>query len=146
MSEITKETVKDDDLRQRLIGFSIRSARLAKYILREIEDFKSPEKIVIKDSKKINLEHIMPVTKGKWDIQEDIHQEYVYRLANQTLLLEGENKAIKNKLFNIKKERYSQSKIEMTRELADCEVWGTDEIEKREKNLIDIILKRWSLN
>ena len=64
ISDIVKTIVAitndDETFKRNLIGLEIKATTIAKYVLREIEDFGSSEKKTNRDNKAINLEHIMP--------------------------------------------------------------------------------------
>lgn len=145
VSAIVENTIDDETFNRSLIGLEIKTVTIAKYILREIEDYGDGEKITSKDNKAINLEHIMPKKNTQWNVQPDIHKKYLYRLANQTLLLDEYNKAASNKKFDKKKEMYQKSTINMTLKLCDYPKWDVTAINKREQELISVILKRWAL-
>ena len=98
-----------------------------------------------KDNKTINLEHIMPQRKGKWNVTEEFHNKNLFRLANQTLLLDEYNKSISNDLFEKKREMYVNSAITITHDLWHYSKWTEDELNERERFLNDKIIKRWSL-
>lgn len=142
---ITEETVDDDKFKRDLIGLQVKTVATAKYILREIEDYNSNEKKTSKNNKIINLEHIMPKKNTLWQVPEEEHQKYLYRLANQTLLLDEYNKSISNKIFSIKKGMYEKSQIEITKDLCQYDEWNSSAIQDRESKLNDIIIRRWAL-
>lgn len=142
---LTQETIDDEKFKRNLIGLEVKTVPTAKYILREIEDFNSQEKQTNKNNQIINLEHIMPKNNNQWKVDIEFHKKYLYRLANQTLLLEEYNKSISNKIFEIKKDVYSKSKINMTKALCSVEVWDSKAIQERENKLNEVIVKRWAL-
>lgn len=143
--KITENTVDDDKFKRDLIGLEVKTVSTAKFILREIEDYNSTEKKTNKNNKTINLEHIMPKKNSLWQVSEEEHKKYLYRLANQTLLLEEYNKSISNKVFDIKKAMYDKSKIAITKDLCKYDKWDSSAIQDRESELNDIIIRRWAL-
>ena len=145
VNEIISATNDDDIFKRDLIGFEVKTVTIAKYILREIEDFEHPEKLTNKDNKTINLEHIMPKNNSQWHVNPEEHIKYLYRLSNQTLLLEEYNKSISNKVFSIKKDMYKKSKIDLTLDLCKYDKWNANAMNAREQELIEVILKRWAL-
>lgn len=145
INELLLVTNDDETFKRNLIGLEIRTVTIAKYILREIEDYGHSEKLTSKDNKVINLEHIMPKNNSQWKVDTEEHKKYLYRLANQTLLLEEYNKSISNKVFDQKKEMYKKSKIDMTLKLCSYDKWDVESINQREQELTTIILKRWAL-
>ena len=145
VAEITANTEDDERFKRNLIGFEVKSVSIAKFILREIEDISSNEKKTNKDNKTINLEHIMPKNNNLWNVPEEDHKKYLYRLANQTLLLDEYNKSISNKPFADKKQIYQRSKITITSDLCQYDKWDTAAIQAREDKLNEAILKIWAL-
>lgn len=141
---LKKEAINDKRVKEILMNYDIKNVVIAKYILREIENFNNSEKIVINDNNAINLEHILPQKKGKWDIADEKHMEYVNRLGNLTLLAGEYNKSISNNLFQKKKEMYNKSRIEMTKNLCSNSTWNISKIKARQKELTNMIIKRWS--
>lgn len=142
---VVQETNDDDEFKRNLVGLEIKAVPIAKYTLREIEDFGSEEKKISKDNNKINLEHIMPKNNSQWKVDAEEHSKYLYRLANQTLLLDEYNKSISNKVFATKKQMYAKSEINMTKRLCDYSDWDAAAINQREEELKAVILKRWAL-
>ena len=145
IAELIEVTNDDETFTRDLVGLEIKTVTIAKYVLREIEDYGHGEKITSKDNKEINLEHIMPKNNTQWKVDPVEHSKYLYRLANQTLLLEEYNKSISNKVFDIKKEMYKKSNINMTNRLCQYDKWDAASINHREQELISAILKRWAL-
>lgn len=145
VKSIISETVDDDKFKRDLIGFTVKTVTIAKYVLREIEDWESGEKKTSKDNKIINLEHIIPKNNSLWKVPDEFHKKNLYRLANQTLLLEEYNKSISNKVFDIKKNMYEKSELKITRDLCEYDKWDEAAIQDREQKLNNIIVKRWAL-
>ncbi len=145
VSEITENTENDDDFRRKLIGLEVKSVGVAKFILRKIEDYISSEKTISKNNKLINLEHIMPKNINQWDVTEDDKKKYLYKLANQTLLLDEYNIKASNKPFKDKKLMYQKSEIKITSDLCKYDRWDAITIQDREDKLNDIIQKIWAL-
>lgn len=120
---------------------------IAKYVLREINDYQEKEIQIIRDNYLLNLEHIMPQNprKNDWPMSEDVAQysECIKLLGNLTLLGEEYNKSISNKPFTEKKEIYKRSKIIITNELSNLEEWTFETIRERQKDLCKKALVRW---
>lgn len=116
---------------------------LGKIILINIYDYEHPELKISDDGNKVHLEHIMPLTKGEWDVETNVWREYKDRLGNMTLLYGTINKSIKNKLFEEKKIQYLQSMIEDTVKIAALPCWTEKEIENRQQDLFEKAIKRW---
>lgn len=120
----------------------IKSAPVAKFILRRIADHQQREMLVNPSNMLIHLEHIMPKKLGKWKVDEELHQKYLHRIGNLTLLADEYNKSIKNKVFSEKK-TYEKSKIEMTKKLAAYNEWTISRIEERQKELYNVAKNIW---
>lgn len=116
----------------------------AKYLLKYIYDTDTSVMGVIKSSKKVQLEHIMPKDNSKWNVKEDVHSNYVGRLGNMTLLIGKDNAVIQNTVFEDKAKCYALSDYPDNPEIAKNNGWGVEEIESRQKELTDRILERWS--
>ncbi len=67
------------------------------------------------------------------------------RFGNMILLDGKKNRIISNKLFDEKKKEYIKSSIEETRQIAEYEKWGVEEIEHRQQALLEKVLKRWPI-
>ena len=118
--------------------------KLARYILRRIENNKEFEKgLVTFDNKKVHLEHIMPqspVNLSEWSVDEEAHANYLWKIGNLTLLLGTKNSSIGNSAFDIKKQSYALSDVRMTRELEDYNKWDPSTIDQRTEMLINELL------
>lgn len=117
----------------------------AKFLLKYIFDTDSSIMGVIKSSKKVQLEHIMPKDNSKWNIEKEVHSHYVGRLGNMTLLLGKDNAIIQNSVFSDKAKCYAVSDYPDNPLIAVNDEWGVEEIETRQRDLADRILKRWSI-
>jgi uncharacterized protein with ParB-like and HNH nuclease domain len=144
-AEIKKETLSDEEFENSFKVFSVKSSTVAKYVLREINDFVNIEVHAITDNSRLHLEHILPKTKGDWDISDDIHEKYINRLGNLTLLADEYNRSLQNKIFAKKKDVYKKSKLTITSDLCKFDIWNEISIDQRQKELFEIAKKRWSL-
>ena len=82
-------------------------------------------------------------TNSIWQVSEDVHEPYLWRLGNLALLSGPKNIANSNKAFDIKKPSYSASKIEPNHELANNNEWTTVEIEARQQQFADYAIQIW---
>jgi uncharacterized protein with ParB-like and HNH nuclease domain len=93
------------------------------------------------------VEHVMPQTLNpEWrrvlgSDAERIHAESLHRPGNLTL--SGYNQELWNHPFSTKRQRYAQSNIVLTRELADYATWGEGEIQQRGRQLADEAAAIW---
>ncbi len=116
-----------------------------RYILRKIINYQAKEMKISRDNSQVHIEHIMPQTKGEWDIEDDVHKSYLWRLGNLTLLDYILNDEIKNSLYDVKSQEYISSDIKMTKELPTMyPTWNVDAIEKRQADLFEIAKNIWS--
>lgn len=79
----------------------------------------------------------------KW---KNIHDSYLHTIGNLTLIAEGPNESIKNKLFLDKKTGwYKFSNISLTKEInSTWTEWKETEIQQRANILADRAIKIWS--
>nr|WP_263327085.1 DUF262 domain-containing HNH endonuclease family protein [Neobacillus sp. Marseille-Q6967] len=143
--QLKPEMLVDEDFEMMLNTFTVKSTKVAKFLLREINDFIENEVQVLSDNRRIHLEHIMPKKTGEWNIDDETHQKYLNRLGNLTLLGQEFNTSIQNKPFDLKKQIYARSSIKITQPLCDYSSWDEHAIEKRQKNLSKVALRRWKL-
>lgn len=146
IGRINKEILGDDEFEHAFSIFKSKKKVIIRYILTKINDSSNKEIQVIDDSDKIHIEHIMPQNKGKWVINDDEHQEYLWRIGNLTLLGSEYNKKNSNKIFEEKKEMYLKSKIDISNSLGKYNQWTIKEIEERQKELAKIALSIWNIN
>lgn len=145
-NEIKKDTLTDEDLKVVFSTFNIKSVNVAKYVLRELNDSNSNEVKTVTDNSKIHLEHIMPKRKGQWDVDDEVHEKYLNRLGNLTLLADEYNKSIQNKTFDKKKSIYKKSRLQITNDLCEYQKWDRHAIEDRQNILFDQVIKIWCIN
>lgn len=144
-NEIKKETLNDEEFELAFSTLTIKSVNVAKYVLRKLNDAESIEVRAITDNTKLHLEHIMPKKLGQWEINEDIHEKYLNRIGNLTLLADEYNKAIQNKVFDCKREVYKRSKLIVTNSICQYEEWNENSIENRQKGLFEIAKEVWKV-
>ena len=98
------------------------------------------------------VEHIWaqhPATELSED-EKDSHSQNVHRLGNLTIASAKWNKSMGNKSFQEKKWQpdgpsYSNSSLLVQRELAEQTAWNADAIRKREVEIVEFALQRWSV-
>ena len=95
----------------------------------------------------LSVEHVMPqALTRQWSrdlgkFATEIHGKYRHRLANLTIT--GINPELGAKPFDEKKDKYSQSLIQMTRDLAELDTWDVDILDRRAVDLSKLALKIW---
>lgn len=121
---------------------------LAKFYLRALEaqkGAKHDELIVNPDADKVNLEHVLPQTPSEaWNyIPADQKSDLVKRLGNLALMAKRMNSKAANADFDTKKKFFAESRISLTKELADLPHWSGAEIEARQRVLAKLAVKAW---
>lgn len=143
IKELKSDMLSDEDFKNYFETAVIKSAPVAKFVLRRIADHQQREMLVNPNNMLIHLEHIMPKKLGSWKVDEELHQKYLHRIGNLTLLADEYNKSIKNKVFSEKKKTYEKSKIEMTKKLVAYNEWTISRIEERQKELYNVAKNIW---
>jgi uncharacterized protein with ParB-like and HNH nuclease domain len=143
--QLKDDMLSDEEFEVHFKSFTIKSKKVAKFLLKEINDYLENEVEVLTNGKRVHLEHIMPKNSVHWDVDEEIHKKYLNRLGNLTLLGSEYNKSIQNKEFNKKKEIYNRSNIKITKDLCYYDIWDLNTIEQRQMELFKIALERWSI-
>jgi uncharacterized protein with ParB-like and HNH nuclease domain len=93
------------------------------------------------------VEHVMPQTlNAEWTRAlgpeaERTHAESLHRPGNLTL--SAYNQELWNHPFPVKRQRYADSNIVLTRELGDYDTWGETEIQDRGRKLADEAAAIW---
>ena len=77
-----------------------------RYIFRKIHGYIDKNLELNIDTSEVHIEHIMPQDNSKWNIDANIHDEYLWRLGNICLLSGKINTKISNKIFSEKKEDF----------------------------------------
>lgn len=129
-----------------------------KYILERIEDYHvnfNKEKSIANRSL-VHIEHIMPKTiksnsskkeYGDWKTylgnDAALHDVYVNKIGNLTLLGSSLNISASNNPFEEKKKNYEQSLIVMTKQLMDYSKWDVASIQVRTEKLAGIAAEIW---
>lgn len=142
--EIKQEIVDDDIFTQYFKKFKTKTKPLIRYILIKIANTYQNETNISLDFNKVHIEHIMPENAKKWEISQEKHSEYLWRLGNLTLLGANFNKRNSNKKFSEKKKCYSESDINLTKKLLQYDDWGIKQIQQRQEELTTIALAIWA--
>ncbi|EGT5618082.1 DUF262 domain-containing protein [Clostridium perfringens] len=140
---IKNNTINDEEFLSSFNAFNSKSKPVIRFILKNINNFIDKETEIINDNKKVHIEHIMPIEKGEWKISDELHQEYLWRLGNLTLLGKEYNRINSNKEFDEKKEMYNKSSILISKDITNYSKWDIDEIKNRQERLAVIALKIW---
>ena len=145
----TRDYPKDQEFRLRLGEVKLyggnRTSK-AKLILESIEEFYNhKEQMNFED---LSIEHVMPQTLSGWwkeHLGEDgeiTHELLIHSLGNLTLT--AYNSELSNASFISKKNHFYNSHLEINKYFSPLNSWRKEDIEARNRHLIDISLKIWS--
>lgn len=142
---IKKEIVDDNEF---ISSFSVWSASsstkdIARYILRSIHHYIDKYSELNTNSMEVHIEHIMPQDNSKWRVDEETHENYLWRLGNLALLNGPKNISISNDSFENKKEAYRASRVRPNEEICRYTSWGPEQIEERQYMLADFAKSIW---
>lgn len=115
-----------------------------RYLLRNIINYQSKEVVIKRNNDEVHIEHIMPQAIGKWNITQEQHDAFLWRLGNLILLDSTLNIEMQNDVFSNKTKFYLNSSIQMNKDIANnYDEWGPKQIEKRQAGLYEIAKKLW---
>jgi len=111
----------------------------------------------VESSAEVGAEHIVPLAPGdawsgdgerEWaeytDDEQNSHRALAGTLGNLTLLEDSLAERLADKSFPEKRVGYANSRIALTRELADVDAWSTSAITARTKALTKSFLQIWA--
>lgn len=142
-NEIKQLIIEDDKFENEFSNFTTKKSSVIRYLLRKINNYDNNETRIISDNNLIHIEHVMPKNINEWNVSKEDHQKYLNRLGNLTLLGQEYNKNASNKNFEMKKEIYSQSTIQMTKSLENLKSWDFEKIANRQKQFAKTALNIW---
>lgn len=96
------------------------------------------------------VEHVLPKSEHHWGgwygFDNQNKRDWIHRIGNLTLLGGRDNKASDagNRNFSAKRDIYSGSAIEISREIGSIASWSPYEIEKRQRRLAGRAARVWS--
>jgi hypothetical protein len=130
---------------------SISKQSLARYYLRSLEESfmsKEEEKVPSKDTSRINLEHILPITlnqdwSAEWSAEDA--RAFQKRIGNLALVSAKGNSTVGNEKFDEKKKLFSKSTFHFTSIISQDKKWGKNEIDARQKIMAQSAVKVWSI-
>ncbi|MCY9139688.1 MULTISPECIES: DUF4357 domain-containing protein [Peribacillus] len=102
----------------------------------------------------ITVEHVLPQTPkegSEWFENFEQPEEYVHKLGNLVLLTRSKNSQAKNYDFQKKKKSYFQSSggvtsFALTSQVIQMTKWTPAIVEKRQKQLVQLLVKTWELD
>lgn len=104
---------------------------------------------VIRDTDKVNIEHVFPKrheSSTAWGVITKSHPDmgdYVNRLGNQCLLAKGPNARIGNKDFATKRASYLKSQLPDTKLIGRSNNWSPTDILNRQERLASLAVSLW---
>ncbi len=143
----------DEDFEKFLSEADVYGMRNDKFLMSSIEHHNCAFEI---DLEGLEIEHIMPQKLSgssavvKWrkmlgDNWQEIHKKYVHTIGNLSLTSSKKNKEMSNKDFLSKQNvDYQTSKLKLSKNLGEGEIWNEEKIKERADWLIAIAKKVWS--
>ena len=135
----------DDDIRNYLATANVYNNRVTlRVVFDKLETNNNPAPV---DLTKLSVEHLMPQTPTKeWlealNTDAETYEKNLHRLGNLTLASKVDNSKMKNKLWEYKKEILADtSHLIMNKKILEKEKWTLKEIDDRNKELIEDIIK-----
>lgn len=143
----------DEEFKEGFKIASVSKAKLARYYLSAIENNHRgknyPELLVNTNPDAVNLEHILPENdkdNNYTNFTEDEKKSYLKKIGNLTLMKTKENNDFKSSSFNIKKEKFKESELWVTKMIYEnYDEWNVENIKDRQNKLADLAVKTWSL-
>jgi uncharacterized protein with ParB-like and HNH nuclease domain len=142
---IRKYIVSDLEFEERFSIWQTKSKNEIRYTLRKIHNYLDINNEISINNNDVHIEHIMPENSSLWNISDDEHETYLWRIGNLALLSGRINIKISNKPFSDKKELYRESKIEPNQDLIQYQKWNPETIEDRQKKLAKYAVEIWKL-
>ncbi len=143
----------DEDFEKFLSEVEVYKMRNDKFLMSSIEHHNCAFEIDLED---LEIEHIMPQkisgsgsSAAKWqkmlgDNWQEIHKKYIHTIGNLSLTSSKKNKEMSNKDFLSKQNAdYQTSKLKLSKNLGEGEIWNEEKIKERANCLIAIAKKVW---
>ncbi|MCD2501107.1 DUF262 domain-containing HNH endonuclease family protein [Clostridium sp. NSJ-145] len=158
LNRIKENSPNDEEFKSVLIDRVWERNEITNYTLRKYEFELLPNHnsmdYILKDRQDVHIEHIMPENfNSAWQNQLGISDKkgtydvFVKKLGNLVLLDADINTAVKDSLFNVKKELYKDSTLLQTKELLDnYTTWNIEDIRSRTDKLANKFLEIWNLD
>ncbi len=134
----------DEDFEKFLSEVEVYKMRNNKFLMSSIEHHNCAYEINLED---LEIEHIIPQNAAKWkkmlgDNWQEIQKKYLHTIGN--LSLTGKNQELSNKDFLSKQDiDYQTSKLKLSKNLGEGEIWNEEKIKERADWLIAIAKKVW---
>jgi uncharacterized protein with ParB-like and HNH nuclease domain len=140
----------DNDFKNDFASKSIstkRGKKIVRYILFSLENHLSQTDHDFEENPG-TIEHILPENGNQnyvIEFPQAIHESVVYRLGNYTLLEEDKNRACEALAFPIKKEIYSNSQYQLSKEIRS-NTWSPNSIDLRQERLAAYASSIWRIS
>lgn len=124
-----------------------RGKKLVRYILFSLENHVSEADYDFEENPG-TIEHILPENGNEnylAEFPQSIHEAFVYRLGNYTVLEEDKNNACEASPFDEKKSIFSTSQYHLTQEIK-ANTWSPNSIELRQENLARYASSIWRIS
>jgi hypothetical protein len=132
------------------------SPRKRNYVILRLDSFIS-DAAAVYDPNVLTIEHVLPQTvdeTSEWSTtwpNVDDRDLWVHRIANLLPLTQKRNSAAQNYDFSKKKEAYfggnkNISSYAITTQILNTPSWSKQDLEKRQKALLDVFSDHWELN
>lgn len=127
--------------------YNSNNAKIIRYILGRIEQFKGSALGTRFDNENASIEHVFPQSFDEsWDIDEDRAQSLVFRLGNTCLLEKRLNRDLQDAPFKTKKEVYSLSAFYYAHYIgSEFEDWNENSIVRLQKEMAKAAVTIWKL-
>lgn len=169
-ADIRGNMVSDDEFQRQFEGEVVASSGTVRHILRRLDPISRPGSGV--QPMDVDVEHILPkslvsklaegknltknarswiedlgyeipeTSEGKRNLGKEI-EPFLNMLGNQALLNYTKNRGAKDSTFSEKADLYQKQALELTKTLAECKKWGTEQILARQKELANKAPQIW---
>lgn len=140
----------DDRFKARISEIEMRDAKKVKRFLFGINREVQSDAEMMSESA-CTIEHILPKASRHWPTWYGFEganpEEWIHRIGNLTLLGRHENRPgeADNRDFFAKRDAYSRSAIQVTRELGKCKEWTPKRVMERQKRFAVRAVRVWAL-
>jgi hypothetical protein len=151
LREALREFVPTDrDFESAFSTARVAKTYLRRYYLRtldrQLKEDPQPEYVANEDETEINVEHVSPVTSARDDDDDEFDESLENLLGNMVLIKARLNTAAANLPPLDKMDMYKHSEYLITRQAAEYQEWGIDQIRDRQAKMAKIAIKAWSLS
>lgn len=143
------------ETRDRLNGEIYLATRVRRYVLLRLDSILADDPGVSYDHRIITVEHVLPQSPdqdSQWvrDFTEEEAAAWTHRLGNLLLLNRRANSRAQNFDFDVKKDKYFTSGkgvavFALTTQVLAEPVWTPDVVERRQEELVGLLVKEWQL-